>query len=133
MNRGIFYFFPPVYFSLKHACLLCLWFPYAYLCSGLQITVVIITEDCFSIALACTGKKREKKKKAEVPQKNPCRGSNADAEIKLPLLRAVNVFPLKPGVGQNTATHASPAAWNFLLVLNSTLLVHSPTLLFSTG
>ena len=47
--------------------------------------------------------------------------------------RAVNVFPLKLGVGQNTATHASPAVWNFLLVLISTLLVHSPTLSFSTA
>ena len=47
--------------------------------------------------------------------------------------RTVKIFPLKPGVGQNTATHASPAAWDFLLVLISTLLVHSPTLSFSTA
>ena len=45
--------------------------------------------------------------------------------------RAVNVFLLKLGVGQNTATHASPAACNFLLVLISTL--HLPTLSFSTA
>ena len=45
----------------------------------------------------------------------------------------MKVFPLKPEVGQNTAMHASPAAWNFLLVLISTLWVHSPTPLFSTA
>ena len=31
-----------------------------------------------------------------------------------------NVLPLKPGVGQNIAMHASPAATNFFLVLIST-------------
>ena len=45
----------------------------------------------------------------------------------------MNVFFLKLGVGQNTATHASPAAWNFLLVMISTVMVHSPTLSFSTA
>ena len=104
-----------------------------------RFTVVIIT------ALACT----ETRiiiffkqviffiffKAGEVLQKNPCSGSNADAEIKVPLLRTQSCerFRLKPGVGQNTALHTSPAAWNFLLVLISTLLVHSSTLLFSTA
>ena len=56
-----------------------------------RFTVVIIT------ALACTetgikkvkqNKTKNKNKKiGEVPQKNPCSGSNADAEIKVPLLR----------------------------------------------
>ena len=45
----------------------------------------------------------------------------------------MKVFPLKPGVSPNTAKHASQAAWNFLLVLISTLWVHSPTPLFSTA
>ena len=38
----------------------------------------------------------------------------ADAEIKVPSVRSqcsqINVHPLKPGVGQNIATHATPAA-----------------------
>ena len=46
---------------------------------------------------------------------------------------AVKVFPLKPRVGQNAATYASPATWNFFLVLISTLLVNSPPLSFSTA
>jgi len=35
----------------------------------------------------------------EVPQKNPCSGSNADAEIKVPLLRTQRCesFPYKAG------------------------------------
>ena len=53
-----------------------------------RFTVVMIT------ALACTEtgikNKLKKQKKAEVPQKNPCSGSNADAEIKAPLLRTHN-------------------------------------------
>ena len=91
----------------------------------------------YSIALACTktGIKIKKIKKAgEVHQKNPSNGSNADAEIMVPLLKTQSCerFPFKARVGQNAARHASPAAWNFLLVLISTLLVHSPTLSFST-
>ena len=38
--------------------------------------------------------------------------------------------PLKPGIGQNIATHASPTATNLFLALISTFKVHSP-LLFS--
>ena len=38
-----------------------------------------------------------------------------------------NVFPLKPGVEQNIATHASPTASNFFFVLISTFPVHSPS------
>ena len=38
--------------------------------------------------------------------------------------RAVKVFPLKPGVGQNTAMHASPAAWNLLLVKCCWVMMH---------
>ena len=44
--------------------------------------------------------------------------------------RAVKVFPLKLGVGQNTAMHA--CCPEFLACPNF-LLVHSPTLLFSTA
>ena len=94
-----------------------------------RFTVVIIT------ALACTETRLFFFKQGEVLQKNPCSGSNADAELKVPLLRTQSCerFRLKPGVGQNTALHTSPAAWTFLLVLISTLLVHSSTLLFSTA
>ncbi len=64
----LLFFFLPVYFSLKHACLLCLWFLYAYLCLGL---VVII------IALACTETgiknkyKTSKRKLGRSPSKEP--------------------------------------------------------------
>ena len=94
-----------------------------------RFTVVIIT-------LACTETGIKTSKffffffLKEVPQNNPCSGSNADAEIRSLCRkhRAAKVLPLNPGVGQNTAMHASPAAWNLLLVLISTLQVHSPTL-----
>ena len=52
----------------------------------------------YSIALACTETRKTKNKKAEeVPQKNPSSASNADAEIKLPLLRTQSCesFPFK--------------------------------------
>ena len=39
--------------------------------------------------------------------------------------RAVNVFLLKLGVGQNTSMHALPAAWNFLLVIISTRFTYT--------
>ena len=89
----------------------------------------------FSLYRNWNKNKLKKRKEKELPQKNPCSGSNADAEIRSLCSehRAAKVLPLKPGVGQNTAMHASPAAWNFLLVLISTLQVHSPTLLFSSA
>ena len=52
-----------------------------------------------------------------------------DAEIKVASVEnpeLTDVLPaLKPGVGRNIATHASPQAKNFLLVLIFTFLVHS--------
>ena len=54
----------------------------------------------------------------------------ADAEIKV--LSVENpglskVFSVKPGIGQNIAMHASPAARNVFLVLISTFLsIHLP-------
>ena len=39
--------------------------------------------------------------------------------------RAVNIFLLKLGVGQNTSMHALPAAWNFLLVIISTRFTYT--------
>ena len=44
----------------------------------------------------------------------------ADAEISVPSVEnpeLTNVLPLKPGVGQNIAVHASPTARNFFHVL----------------
>ena len=44
----------------------------------------------------------------------------ADAEIKAPSVEnpeLTNVLPQKPGVGQNIATHASPTARKFFLVM----------------
>ena len=40
----------------------------------------------------------------------------ADTEIKVPSVEApeLTCYPLKPGVGQNVATHASPTARNFI-------------------
>ena len=40
------------------------------------------------------------------------------------------VLPLSPGVGQNIAMHASPAARGFFLELMSIFLVHSPSFFF---
>ena len=54
----------------------------------------------------------------------------ADAEIKVPsdeILELTNILPLKPGVGQNIAIHASPTARNIFLVQISTFPVHSPS------
>ena len=50
----------------------------------------------------------------------------ADAEIKVPSVEnseLPKVLPLKPGVGQNIAMHASSTAMNFFLI--STFPVHS--------
>ena len=50
-------------------------------------------------------------------------------EIKVPtvenlmLTNITNILPLKPGVGQNKAMHASPTARNFFLVLILDLLI----------
>ena len=38
-----------------------------------------------------------------------------------------DVLPLKPGVCQNIATHASPTARNFFRVRISTFQIHSPS------
>ena len=49
-----------------------------------------------------------------------------DAEIKDPSVEnpeLINGLCLKPGVGHNIATHASPAARSFFLVLISTFQV----------
>ena len=53
----------------------------------------------------------------------------ADAEINVPSFetRVDKCSPLTPGVGQNIAMHASPAARNFFLALISTFPVHSPS------
>ena len=58
----------------------------------------------------------------------------ANAEIKAPLLRtqSLEVLPLKAGVRQHTAMHASPIARDFLLELISTLPVHSPAFFSKT-
>ena len=53
----------------------------------------------------------------------------ADAEMTHVLrTQSSKDFPLKPGVGHNTAMHASPTARNFFLELISTLPVHSPAI-----
>ena len=55
--------------------------------------------------------------------------STTDSEIKIPSFEKpslTNVLPLKPAGGQNIATHASPTAKNFSLVLISAFLVHLP-------
>ena len=60
---------------------------------------------------------------------NPQWGT-VDTEIKVLLLskpELTNIFGLKPGVGQNIATHASPTATDFFLVLISTFPVHPPS------
>ena len=49
-----------------------------------------------------------------------------NSELKVSLLR---LGAWKPGVGQNTAMHASPTPRHFFLELVSTLPVHSPTIL----
>ena len=89
----------------------------------------------YSIALACTETSKTKTKRQKSLKRTSPVGVMQMQKLRSLCWehRAVKVFPLKPGVGQNTATHASPAALNFLLVLISTLLVHSPTLLFSTA
>ena len=49
--------------------------------------------------------------------------SAAGTEIKVPSIEKpelTNVLPLKSGVGQNIAMHASPTARNFFLTLIST-------------
>ena len=54
----------------------------------------------------------------------------ADTEIKVPSVEnteLTSVLPLKLGVGQNIATHASPAPGDFFDVLTSTFKVHSPS------
>ena len=53
----------------------------------------------------------------------------ADAEINDHLLRtqSFKVLPLKPGVGQNIAKHASPTARDFFLELLFAFPVHSPS------
>ena len=55
----------------------------------------------------------------------------ADAEIKDHVLRnqSSKVVPLKPGVAENIAMHASPIARDFFLELISTSLVQSPLFL----
>ena len=53
----------------------------------------------------------------------------ADAEVKVHSVEnpeLANVLPLKPGAGQNIATHASSTVRNFFLVLIRTFSVHSP-------
>jgi len=50
-----------------------------------------------------------------------------DTEIKIPSAEnpeLTNIFPLKPGVGQNIATQALPTARNFFTVLIFTFLIH---------
>ena len=46
---------------------------------------------------------------------------------------ATNVLPLKPGVGQNIAMHASPTTRNFFLVLISTFSVRLSSFLFKSS
>ena len=61
-----------------------------FICLSLfRFTVVIITFSLYRNWNKNKLKKKKKKKKkaGEVPQKNPRSGSNADAEIKVPLLR----------------------------------------------
>ena len=56
------------------------------------------------------------------------------AEIKVSSIKnpeLTNVFPVKPGVGQNIAMHVLPSTRNFFLALISTFLVHSPSFIFS--
>ena len=56
------------------------------------------------------------------------RRDTTDVEIKVPSVEnseLTNVLPLKPGVGQNIATQASPTARNFFLVLISTFHLSS--------
>ena len=43
------------------------------------------------------------------------------------------VLPLQPGIGQNIAMHALPAARDFVLELISTFLVHSPSFFSKTS
>ena len=53
-----------------------------------------------------------------------------DAEMKVPSVEnpeLINVFPLKPGVGQKIAMYALLTARNFFHVLISTSHVHSPS------
>ena len=55
----------------------------------------------------------------------------ADSEISVENPNLTYVRPLKPGVGQNIATHASPIDMNFFLVLISSFSVYShPFFLF---
>ena len=64
-----------------------------------------------------------------LPTLNPQR-STADAEIKVPSgenPELTNGLSLKPGVGQNIATHASLTAKNVFLVLISIFAVLSPS------
>ena len=52
----------------------------------------------------------------------------ANAKIKIPYAESpemTKVLLLKPGVGQNITTHASPIARNFFFVLSSSFPVHS--------
>ena len=54
----------------------------------------------------------------------------AYAEIKIPSvenMEPTNVLPLKSGLGQNIAMHASPTARKFFLVLISAIPVHWPS------
>ena len=131
-NRGYFTFLPPPSFFFPKTCMLVMSMVPIYL------PLFKFTNHHYSIALACTETSccffvlnRQKKSLKRTP---------AVGVMLMQKLRSLcwehsceSFFPLKPWVGQNTATHASPAAWNFLLILVSTLLVHSPTLLFSTA
>ena len=61
-------------------------------------------------------------------RRNPLWGTT-DAVIKAPSVEnpeLTNVLPLKLGIAQNIATHASPTARNVFLVLISTFSVRSP-------
>ena len=63
---------------------------------------------------------------------NPVSGDTqwdtTDAEIKVPSVEKelINVLRLKPGVGQNLATHASPAATKSFFLLILALCFYSP-------
>ena len=56
-------------------------------------------------------------------------GGTADAENKIPSVEnpeLTNCLPLMPGIGQNIATRASPAARNFFLFLMGDLAADGP-------
>jgi len=109
----------------------CLFFPKTCMFVMSKVSVCLFLF-MFSTETGIKMSKKTKQKKTEL-QKNLCNGSNADAEIKVPLLRTRNCesFPFKAG-SRSEYSHACftcclrfLACPNFYLVGSFTYTFHS--------